>query len=267
MPAKGFTPLYAKKRPMRVAVLVSDDVTTLEKTIENSIGKGSNHEIVVVFSDNERCKAGVTAGAHGIPYESVDIAKFCLSKGYREKADAPLTVREEYDKKVIGLLGPYEVDCIVMCEYSSIVTRSFLEKYPLTINLHPADLTIKDDNCGRKYVGMHAVRDAILAGEKSLRSTTHIAMEKVDCGEILVVSRPVRVELPDGTKLSGLGKLQGTEKMDVIVKENRDRLRKSCDRDILQLTIDWISMGRFAIDENGTVCLDHKPMPDGYRME
>jgi len=80
----------------------------------------------------------------------------------------------------------------------SITTEPLLERYSGRIlNVHPADLSIMEGD-DRKYVGIHVVRDAILAGETELRASTHVGREKVDYGEILVISEPVPVELPEG---------------------------------------------------------------------
>ena len=80
----------------------------------------------------------------------------------------------------------------------SITTRPLLDRYDgKIINVHPADLTVTL-NGERRYIGVHTCRDAILAGEKEIRSTTHVVREKVDNGEILVVSKPVPIILPKG---------------------------------------------------------------------
>lgn len=79
---------------------------------------------------------------------------------------------------------------VVLVGYMSIVSPFLLYCYT-TINVHPANLTILDENGKRKFVGKDPVRDAILAGEDSIRSTVHLVNEKVDDGAVLMVSAEV----------------------------------------------------------------------------
>ena len=104
----------------------------------------------------------------------------------------------ELDRRVLDALRPHCVDAIVLAGYMSVVTSPLLAAFAgRIVNVHPADLRILEGG-RRKYTGDYAVRDAILAGECVLRATTHIVRAEVDGGEILMVSAPVRVELPEG---------------------------------------------------------------------
>jgi phosphoribosylglycinamide formyltransferase-1 len=110
----------------------------------------------------------------------------------------------------------------------------------------------------RKYTGDYAVRDAILAGESVLRATTHIVREEVDGGEILMVSAPVRVELPEGVEP---GKPAWPEHRDLwtrIAGEHQERLKRLGDWEILPKTLEWLARGRYCVDEEGRTYLDEK---------
>jgi folate-dependent phosphoribosylglycinamide formyltransferase PurN len=115
----------------------------------------------------------------------------------------------------------------------------------------------------RRYVGVHTVRDAILAGEPEIRSTTHVVREKVDNGEILVVSKPVNVILPEGITPDKLR--EDKELLKLVVEEHQDRLKREGDWVIYPLTVEMIAEGRFALD-NSAVYLDGKPAPGGLRL-
>lgn len=186
---------------------------------------------------------------------------FYRSRGYSSKKD--LSLRPDFDKLVVFAIEKYRLDLIALAGYMSITTRILLDRYDgKIINVHPADLTILTLG-ERKYVGIHTVRDAILEGEKEIRSTTHIVREKVDNGEILIVSKPIIVKLPKGTDLDHLR--GDKELLKAIVEEHQDRLKREGDWVIYPVTLQMIGEGRFTLDD-GVVCIDGRPIPDGLRL-
>ncbi len=270
--------LYGGNVPMRVAGFMSGSGTNLVKNIERSLRGGSNYRFVVIFTDTEdgqKCKAREIASKYGLPCEVLDITKFCNSQGYKRKIDAPMSVREQYDSQVVGMLKQYKVDCIALCGYMSIITRRLIDNYGLIVNVHPADLSVKDEKGARKYIGMHVVRDAMLNGERFLHSTTHIVREKVDCGEILLISKPVAIDLPSGMDFGMFKKAfemskaaaEYAARVDEIVRKNQSRLKELGDWVIYPMTLEMIASGRFGIDNNGVVCVDGAPTRDGYRLQ
>jgi hypothetical protein len=130
------------------------------------------------------------------------------------------------------------------------------------VNVHPADLSLLTPDGKRKYTGDHAVKDAILAGEKILRSSTLWTDQGVDTGPLLMVSAPVDVVLP--LSLAELKKdpagLAG------VVDLHQQRLKEKGDWVIFPLTIEMIAKGRFALDEFNNVHVDGLPVPNGYRL-
>jgi folate-dependent phosphoribosylglycinamide formyltransferase PurN len=129
------------------------------------------------------------------------------------------------------------------------------------VNVHPADLSIVAAQGERKYVGDHAVLDAIAAGETVLRSSTLWTDEGVDTGPLLMVSGPLAVELPE--PLDTL-----LDKKDQLVKvadEHQERLKEMGDWKIFPRTVELIAEGRFALDKDNNVYLDGNPVPQGYR--
>jgi folate-dependent phosphoribosylglycinamide formyltransferase PurN len=61
------------------------------------------------------------------------------------------------------------------------------------INVHPADMRIKNTKGKTKYTGDDAVTLAINAGEKYTASTIHVVEEELDNGRIICVSAPLPV--------------------------------------------------------------------------
>jgi len=249
---------------MRVACFMSGSGTNARMIIERSHQPGASYLVDLIFTDvkdealdregNKACKALDIAREYDIPYECIDIMDFYRAKGHTSKKD--LSLRPDFDKLVVAALEKHSIDLIALAGYMSITTQPLLAQYEgRIVNVHPADLTVTAGD-ERKYVGMHTVRDAILAGEKDVRATTHIVREKVDNGEILVVSRAVPVKLPPGATLEKLR--VDKELLKTIVEEHQDCLKKMGDWEIYPLTVQMIGEGRFALGD-GRVYLDGKP--------
>ena len=263
-----YEPLFdPKKQPMRVACFMSGSGTNVRKIIEYQVklkkerGK-SPYEVVVIFTDNPESNAKKIAEEYGIPLEVNDIKKFYHGRDIKDKS-----IREEFDKKTLELIKPYKVDLIALGGYAWFITKPLLSKY-LIINVHPADLSVTE-NGKRKYVGLYhiPVLKAILAGEKSLHSSTHIVTEDVDMGEILVISKPLKVELPKGITLEDLKKSEKKELLKKISEEHQNKLKKVGDWEIFPLTIQWIAEGRFGMDEKRNIYFDGKLIKNVYRLQ
>ncbi len=94
-----------------------------------------------------------------------------------------------------------------------------------------------------------------------LRASTLWTDEGVDTGPLLMVSKPLFVELSE--PLERLTK--DKEKFLEIVDEHQERLKAVGDWEIFPLSIEMISRGRFALDEKNNVYVDGEPVPEGYR--
>lgn len=259
-------------RPMRVACFMSGSGTNTRKIIERSLEGDVFYEVTLIFTDvrddridksgGKRCRALDIAEEYGIPYECIDILDFYRSRGHKTKRD--LSLRPLYDGMIVRRIEPYGIDVIALAGYMSIITRPLLDRYPgRIVNVHPADLS-KMEGDRRKYVGLHAVRDAILAGERYLYSTTHVVREKVDYGEILVRSKPVPVILPKDLAIDDLKR--DRKLLERVVKENQNRLKERGDWVIYPFTLQLIAEGRIALDGKGGVYIDGVFMSNGLRL-
>lgn len=261
------TPLFDPKkagRPMRVAGFISGSGTNILKLIEREKirkeSKGvSPYEIIFVFSDRSdgSCFGESIACDTGIPYISYDIRTFHRLRGLERTYATPegLMARQEFDKVAGALLKAFDIDVIALGGYMSYLT---LDR---CVNVHPADLSILDEKGERKYVGDRSVVDAIVAGETSLRSSTIWTDRGIDTGPLLMVSDPVKVELPK--PLEAL--MADKEKLLRVTEEHQQRLKEKGDWSIFPDTIEMIADGRFSIDEQGRIYVDGRPVPDGYR--
>jgi folate-dependent phosphoribosylglycinamide formyltransferase PurN len=263
-------PLYPESdsRKMKVALFISGSGTNGIKIIDRSKRPDSNYEVSLIFSDvkDERtkrsgekmCRAKDIAGEYGISYEFVDIRDFYSERGLKRR---DLSIRPDFDRMVLERISNYNLDLIANAGYMSIMTSVMLDEFNgWIINVHPADLSIMEGE-KRKYVGIHVVEEAIIAGEPEIRSTTHIVREEVDHGEILLISKPVKID-PN----ISLKKLEEDKTLrNKVVSEYQNQLKKQGDWVIYPMTIQMISNGRFELRPKG-VYLDGLLIPEGYRI-
>ncbi|MEA2236648.1 MAG: phosphoribosylglycinamide formyltransferase 1 [Thermoanaerobaculia bacterium] len=97
--------------------------------------------------------------------------------------------REAFDAMTATLLFPYDVDAVVLLGYLYVLTDPMLDAFPgRIINVHDADLTLRDDDGRPRYPGLHATRDAIIAGEHETRSSVHVVTKHLDAGPVIARS-------------------------------------------------------------------------------
>jgi phosphoribosylglycinamide formyltransferase 1 len=252
-------PLFKSKegQPMRVGILMSGSGTNAEKIIEyQQENSNCNYQVVVIFTDNPNSQAQKIGKKNQIPVEILDIDKFFQEKNlprYNLKA------RPEYDREVVRLLGPYHIDLLAYAGYMNITTEPIINEL-LGVNVHPADLSIKDGGGRRKYTGEEAVRDAIKAGEKRISSTTHIVTSGVDQGAILMISKPLKVVIPKGLSVK-----EGQD-LDKIVELNQNNLKKAGDWLIFPQTLALIGQGKISQNLSGQLFFKEKPIPTGIQL-
>ena len=251
-------------RPMQVAAFMSGLGTNTVKLIEYEKKlkkeKGSSpFEVVFILSDrlDGVCAGKQIALENGLPYFSYDIRSFHKLRALKRtvKTSDGLMARREYDQVAKKLVKIFEIDVIALGGYMSYIT---LDR---CINVHPADLTIHTVDGERKYIGDNAVYDAILAGEEELRASTLWTDSGVDSGPVLIVSKPIQVELPEPLEIL----VQDKKKLLEVSEKHQEQLKKIGDWEIFPRTIEMIAEGRFALNADYDVYVDGFFMPDGYR--
>lgn len=241
---------------MRVAALMSGSGSNLTQILEDA-ANGKAYQVVCILTDNPQSNARSIAKQYGIDYEQNDINAFYRQKRLK-KTD--LSVRGEFDRETVKLLQPYQPDVVAYCGYMSIASPVLVKAF-LGVNVHPADLSLLDEAGHRAFVGKHAVRAAILAGEKFLRSTTHLVEETVDGGRLLVRSAPMPVRLPKGFDPKDDAQVQKA------AAEHQNRLKEQGDWVIFPKTLQWLAEKRFEEDKTGALYFDGKPSPHGVDAE
>lgn len=258
--------LYDSKtngKPMRVACFMSGAGTNTRKTIEyqrnyEQMFETTPFEVVLIFTDNPSSNAKAIAQEFDIPYVENDFEKF-----FEDKDKNDWELRKQFDMMAYWMIKKFDIHLIALCGYSRIITKSIIDNY-LVVNVHPGDLSVVEDG-KRKYAGLHHVpaKKAILAGEQFLHSSTHIVTEDLDAGPIFLISKGLKVELPDGITLDELR--NNDRLLDDIAKEHQDKLKEVGDWQILPLTLHWIAESRFAMDENSNVYLDGSRV-EGFKL-
>lgn len=262
----GLRPLYEPQpgRAMRVAAFMSGSGTNILRLLEHAAALRAAegiapYEVVFIFSDRSdgACAGERIALDYGLPYFSFDTRAFHRRAGYRRTVRTPagLTARRAYDAVARTLVAAFRVHLIALGGYMSYTTLA------PCVNVHPADLSVRGPDGSRRYVGDNAVYDAIAAGETSLRASTLWTDEGVDTGPLLMVSRPLPVELP--CPIEELREQPETLKK--LADAHQQQLKEIGDWKIFPRTVELIARGRMALDAHGTLHMDGRPRPDGYR--
>jgi folate-dependent phosphoribosylglycinamide formyltransferase PurN len=98
--------------------------------------------------------------------------------------------RKEFDAETLSMLREFDVDAVVLLGYLFVITEPLLAAFPDRIlNIHDADLTLRNADGSPRYPGLHATRDAIFAGERETRSSVHLVTPQLDGGPVIVRSK------------------------------------------------------------------------------
>ena len=123
---------------------------------ENIIRTCNQDEVVFMIHNKEKCGAAKRADKFGIPH--------CY-------------VSHKNEEDMVKLFEAWRVDLIVLAGYMRIVKNPDAFPAPI-INVHPSLLP--------KYKGLHAIEQAIEAGEEYTGCTVHYVNEELDAGEIII---------------------------------------------------------------------------------
>ena len=118
---------------------------------------------------------------HACPKHDIVIMVYNKKKAKAKRRADRLDIPSCYSKdedEIIALFNAYEVDMIVMAGWMKVVSKKFCDEFAgRIINLHPSLLP--------KYKGLHAVEQAMQAGEEETGCTVHFVNEYLDSGAII----------------------------------------------------------------------------------
>jgi len=239
---------FSNSPHMHVAGFMSGNGTNLVKILEREeelkqTEGFSPYEIVFIFSNNSKSHAVEIGKKFNKPVFVRDIKTYYKKLGLDHKN---LSIREKFDRETLTILRAYKADCIALAGYMSVV--SYLITDYLTINVHPADLSIVDMFGKRRYQGLNAVKKAIKAEEEALASTSHIATSYVDSGPILLIGPKIKVDPLKSYTM------------------HQTKLKEQSDWKVYPLTLELIAKGMFNYDSNKKLYLGNCPIPNGVRL-
>lgn len=246
-------PLVAASRPVEVAIVTSKSDTRLRYLLEDDPKRGTAYDIVCGFANYADSAAADRLEDHDVPVERRDIHEFYEERG----ADlANMDVRAEFDARTAEILSSYDPDLIVLSGYLHILTASVLDRFfPRIVNIHHADMTIRDESGEPVYTGLRSVEDAIRNGEPATRETTHVVTEAVDRGPLLVRSRPFDVHRELARSALDRG---ADDVFDAYVYAHRKWMLREGGGRTLAKTIELLADGRVTLD-GGETEIDGQP--------
>ena len=147
---------------MRLGVMCSGNGTNFENILRTC----NKDEVVIMIHNKKKCGAVKRAEKFGIPH--------CY-------------VNAKDEDQMIKLFESWRVDLIVLAGYMRVIQNPDAFPAPM-INVHPSLLP--------KYKGLHAVEQAIDAGEEYTGCTVHYVNEELDGGEI-ILQEPVPILADD----------------------------------------------------------------------
>jgi folate-dependent phosphoribosylglycinamide formyltransferase PurN len=163
------------QRPLRVAVLCSHRAPGLSQVLADA-RRGDLFDVVACISSEHDFVDRERIERQDVPTFVHDIHDFYRSWGTKV---TDLELRKNYDATMVQRLALHEPDVVILCSYLYIVTCRLLEVYPdRVVNIHHSDLV----NGRANYPGLHAVRDAIMAGERETRASAHLVTHELDAG-------------------------------------------------------------------------------------
>lgn len=277
------------------AKLVFDPSSSKMKYACGVSGSGTNYDRIyegdpqkkhLVFSNVPGCKGMVKAWSYGAQAVSLDSAIYFKEMWGLERAPRHGVERDSYDMALMTLVEQTlggQPDLICLAGYDLWIGDWMVNRYyPRILNVHPADAT--------KYVGLGWIptAKAILAEEKSVKSTVFFVDQSDDGGPILIQSASLPLsrwddqlrEIRRFAEKTGSRTLRDFREAAEREKNTLYETMKKVSGDIqevLKVEGDWkiypfavhklIAQGRVALDGR-TVYIDGVQMPpEGWQVD
>ena len=168
-------------------------------------------ELAVVLSNHEGAPILDAATERGVPTEVVA----------REEGES----RESHERRILDALSSYDFDLVCLDGYMRILTETFLDATPTTLNVHPSLLPA--------FPGDDAHEQVLDAGVSVTGCTVHLVTEEVDAGPIVT-----------------------QESVPVYADDDADSLKSRVLHDAeftaYPRAVRWFAENRLHVDERGT---------------
>jgi phosphoribosylglycinamide formyltransferase-1 len=160
--------------PLHVAVLCSTRAPGLDALLRHP-SRGIVYDIDVIMTTEP------SFVNHDVPVIPYPILSF-----YGGAPIGDREIRRRYDSRTASYLEFLGIDIVLTLSYLYVISE------PLLISFRDRIFNIHDSDVPR-YPGLHATRDAIVAGEKSTFSSVHIVTPDLDAGPVIARSEPFPV--------------------------------------------------------------------------
>jgi phosphoribosylglycinamide formyltransferase-1 len=178
-------------RPARTVILASGNGTNAQAVIDDTRAGHNALELAAVVCNDARAPVRERARAAGIPEEAV-----VWQRGAESRA--------AFDARVSAAVARCEPDLILLLGWMHLLPAAFLERFPETINVHPAFLpfdpaadtvVMPDGSAIPAFRGARSPEATIAAGVAWSGASVHRVTPAVDRGGILVRT-PLRLDGP-----------------------------------------------------------------------
>jgi folate-dependent phosphoribosylglycinamide formyltransferase PurN len=177
-------------QPLRVAVLTSSSAPGIEQLLADR-DRGVLYELACVVGSADSFVERRAVEAAGVPLIVRPLKKILAGQGLPFRN---LAAREDYDRETAEVLREYGADYAILDGYKYFVTAPLLNSFPnRLLGIVDADLTVLDEDGGRRYRDLHGVRRAIFAGDTETRSSVFFVTERPEAGPLMLLGAPFPV--------------------------------------------------------------------------
>jgi len=169
-------------RPARAVILASGDGSNAQAVIDEVQSGDSALDIVAVISNNENARVLERAREAGIKQQAI-----VWSRGTESRA--------AYDERLTAAIAGDAPELILLLGWMHLLPAAFLDRFPETINIHPAFLpydsaadtvVMPDGSEIPAFRGARAPEATIAAGVRWGGASVHRVTAATDRGQILV---------------------------------------------------------------------------------
>ena len=261
----------SKETPVRCVVLMSGSGSNARALLDyERMNPGCPYHAEAVITDApENCCAREIAAEAGLPFAGCDIRRFYREHGEESiKLDTPRRreLREEWSSLLYEQIRRFGPEFVLFAGFMPLTNLA--SRLPC-LNVHPGDLTRRDETGRRIYAGLHVlpVERAILNGDASLRSSVILVRpytgggeREMDEGPLLGLSQPLPVET-GGVSREELRRIRekrvpGVPCRDLLRRlalEHIERLKAAGDHVIFPRAAADFAAGAFGTDEQGNL--------------
>lgn len=246
-------PLHNPQEKMRVVAFASGSGTNFREAVLESRKEESNFSLELLVTDKESDKEGKRIGAleyaeqFGVLALTLNGYRACGSwKQARESVEGIRRYQqraEAFNYSLYEKIHEFEYahgfcfDFALLAGYMRLFQGALLRRFQnRAVNVHPADLSIRTIEGGRRYVGENAVYDTLVAGEAKTRSSIILVDAATDAGALLV----------SGPWVSYTGERPVTQES---ADAHQRKQKETSDWPALRFALREIAQGNFALSQ------------------